>query len=342
MTEQGAVTFELWSRQSRLNVDVDGMARCSAETRTLYPTVIKAADRELRTLAFLVPQPTKSFPDTVLVIVAGRRIGFLPKSVAPDYRPVLNTLIESGLTPVTPCRIYAHETRIDLRASWLGRGRWNTHFNVMARVLLDEPHLIAPVNPVPRQAHRLLPPGVAVQLKDEEHHLDVLAPLVGDRGQAWVLATLHLASAKPGGGELVEVRVGDEPVGVLTAAMSRHYAPTIAHLDGDGVRAAARVLLTGNPLSVEGTLYAARAHELAAGWFEGAPTWSTVSTLRPVTHTIADLEAAVDIPRRPTRILFNPPPGWPVAADEAGPGPGWQPDPSWAAPPEGWEFWVAR
>jgi hypothetical protein len=38
--------------------------------------------------------------------------------------------------------------------------------------------------------------------------------------------------------------------------------------------------------------------------------------------------------------LFNPPPGWPIPAEDWVPPQGWKPDPSWPPAPEGWQFWV--
>lgn len=44
--------------------------------------------------------------------------------------------------------------------------------------------------------------------------------------------------------------------------------------------------------------------------------------------------------RAATRMLFNPPPGWPPVPQGWRPPLGWQPDPSWDAIPYGWPLWV--
>lgn len=41
-----------------------------------------------------------------------------------------------------------------------------------------------------------------------------------------------------------------------------------------------------------------------------------------------------------TRLVFNPPPGWPKPPPGWAPPAGWTPDPSWPPVPEGWPLWV--
>ncbi len=41
-----------------------------------------------------------------------------------------------------------------------------------------------------------------------------------------------------------------------------------------------------------------------------------------------------------TKLIFNPPPGWPRPPEGWTPPNGWTPDPSWPDPPEGWQLWM--
>ena len=41
-----------------------------------------------------------------------------------------------------------------------------------------------------------------------------------------------------------------------------------------------------------------------------------------------------------SRLIFNPPPGWPKPPDGWTPPKGWAPDPSWPEPPPGWQLWI--
>lgn len=43
-----------------------------------------------------------------------------------------------------------------------------------------------------------------------------------------------------------------------------------------------------------------------------------------------------------SRLIFNPPPGWPKPPEGWTPPKGWTPDPSWPEPPPGWQLWVAE
>lgn len=41
-----------------------------------------------------------------------------------------------------------------------------------------------------------------------------------------------------------------------------------------------------------------------------------------------------------SRVVFNPPPGWPKPPKGWVPPSGWQPDPNWPAAPPGWQLWI--
>lgn len=363
-----AVEFELWSRQAWTNLEVVGEAYHLKDIRRLFPKQIGSTDRERVGTAHLRPEPSNRFdPNAVRVIVDGIHVGYLPKELAASYAPILSALISDGRAPVTPCRIWGYEYQ-DFDVDARGRQTRSVRFDAQARIALDEPNLVVPVNQPPSVPHRLLPRGNSLQLKEEQKHLDVLVPLVGSTGEVWTYGTLHALETGVGRPDklLVEVRIDDEPIGVLTPAMGQHFLPVMNHLASQGETAAARVLLKGNALQVEATLYAARSHELGTAWLgessarttpyvqdstlptpDGLPTTEQPSAPMPGTstasvNTVADLAAPVAIPARPSRIVFNPAPGWPAAPDDFVPPPGWQPLPDWPAPPADWPYWVTR
>lgn len=373
MTTNSTIEFELWSRQSWTNFDVVGEQYRLDEIRALFPATLGPSDREIVGTASLVRDPTNPHdPNAVKVVMNGRHLGFLPKDAARSYSPVIAALNAAGFTAVTSCRIYGYETRDYQGVDRRGRDIWAMVFEAQARIALDEPHLLVPVNLPPSQAYRMIPRGNSLQVKEEEKHLDVLAPLVGQHGEAWVYARLAAITVASGRSEreLVELRINDEPIGVLTPAMSQHYLPIVRHLESNGEQAVAQVLLKGNDLKVEAVLYAAKAHELGPAWLSStapipgvprhsepastavspvhvlskatpsAPTAPVATTPAPAL-TVAEA-GPVSIPPKPSRIVFNPAPGWPAAPGGFEPPPGWQPIPDWPAAPDGWPFWVAR
>lgn len=361
------VEFELWSRQNWTNLDVVGESYRLKEIRRLFPRDLGPNDREYVGTAELVPEPTNKFdPNAVMVVAGGIHVGYLPKEVSASYFPALTALIGAGLSPITSCRIWGYEFE-DYDVDTRGRETRRTRFEAQARIALDDPHLIVPVNLPPTVPNRMLPRGNSLQLKEEEKHLDILAPLVGSQSEAWAYGTLHAIQATSGRTEklLVEIRIDDQPVGVLTPAMSQHFLPVLNHLAALGEVATARVLLRGNALKVEAVLYAARSHEIGAAWLSEtdgaapAPSSQASGSESPIekvvpsepeavlnhldaVRTVGDLATPIVIPPRPERIVFNPAPGWPSAPDGFEPGHGWQPLPEWPAPPADWQYWVTR
>lgn len=143
-------------------------------------------------------------------------------------------------------------------------------------------------------------------IRRSENHLDVLAPLVSEHGEARVYTTFHLMTVESGRTQknVVELRIDDQPIGQLTPATSSHYAPTIEHLALADQLVAAKTLLKGNPIQVEAVLHAARSHELDAAWL--APGGSQQDSPPPPA-----VARPVHIPPKPTAIVFQAPPGWP-------------------------------
>ena len=277
------------------------------------------------------------------VRVNGGVIGYLAKELAARYAAVLQSLMANGRIPTSSCRVWAYEHEDWQGTDRRGRDVYQRVLDARASLVLDEPHLCVPANLPPTKSHRLLPKGSALQVKGEEKHLDVLAPLVREYGEAWVYTTLHVLTVGSARSEkqVVELRVDGEPIGHLTPAMSSHFVPTIDHLARTEQLAVARTLLKGNPLQVEAVLHAAKSHELDNTWLSASPTRETPSSPPGGLSTRVRV-APVGVPPKPTRIVFQAPPGWPAPPVGWEPTPGWLPEPDWPAPPPGWQFWVLQ
>lgn len=301
----GLIDFELWSRQSWPNMDVVGEFYHQGEIRQLFPQKIDANDRELICTATLLPEPANEFdPNAVKVVVQGRHVGYLAKEIAGSYAPTLAALVRQGLLPVTPCRIYGYEYQ-DYDIDRRGREIRKTVFDAQARIALDEPHLIVPLNTPPSPSYRILPKGGSLQVREEEKHLDVLTPLVEAHGEGWVFATLHRLQVTSGRSEkvLIELRIDGEPIGVLTPAMSQHFLPAVDHLEAVGRLTVARVFLKGNALKVEAVLPFTQRNPTNST----DPGWERLREIKNMTPSLTEGVASSHSPRSSCLLLLNLP-----------------------------------
>lgn len=351
--------FELWNRGGWPRTDVVGEKFHTDAIRMLFPQGLGSGSVDYQGTARLVPEPDNPHdPNAIGVRVEGQLIGYLAKEQAARYVTVISSLVRNGFAPTVPCQVWAYEYQDWQGTDRAGRDIYQKTLDARATIVLDEPHLCVPINVPPSPPHRVLPHGGALQVKGEEEHLDVLAPLVEAHGEAWVYATLSALTVGSGKSEkrVVHLMIDGETIGYLTPAMSAHFTPAIDHLRESSEVVAAKVLLKGNAIQVEAVLHAARGHQLDAAWL-GTPTAATPppspaphnTSLVAQTHGVAADAAAEPagsqsfvLPPRPTSIVFNPAPGWPPPPDNWEPEPGWRPDPTWPAAPEGWPFWVAR
>lgn len=352
MVVSGLTEFELWSKGGWPRVEVAGEFYHQAEIRSLLPPTLGDGSVEVEATAHLVPEPGNKFDrHAVRVEVQGRVVGYLPKEVAPAYGPVLGALIERGFAPATACRIWAYERDEWKGADRLGHDIYERVLSAQVSVVLDAPHRIVPMNLEPTRSHKTLPHGGALQVRGEEKHLDVLAPWIERDGEGWIYAELRVIEVKTGKSSkaVVEIILDGDVIGELTPAMSAHFAPAVEHCASQGSSVVAKVLLKGNAMKVEAVLYAAKSHELDSSWVSGeavprTATSSESNSPAELTEQAPSEPGTVgsdfDIPPRPSRIVFTPPPGWPPAPPEWSPPQGWKPAPDWPAPPDNWQFWT--
>lgn len=355
MSVSGLTEFQLWSKGGWPRVEVAGEFHHQDEIRSLLPPTFPESGVEAEFTAYLMPEPHNRYDrNAVRVEVQGRTVGYLPKEIAGDYATVLTSLVSRGLAPATPCRIWAYE-----RQEWKGydnrdRDVYERVLNAQVSIVLDAPHRILPMNVEPVGPHRTLPHGSALQVRGEEKHLDVLAPWVAQHGEGWVYGELRSIAVQNGREpkEVVEILIDGQVIGELTPAMSAHYVPAIEHGAARGESVVAKVFLKGNALKVEAVLHAAKAHELGSDWVAGVTTSSAgappggsvpVDVAGEVVGPLPPpVGAGFILPPKPTRIVFNPAPGWPPAPHGWEPSMGWRPHPEWPSPPEGWQFWTAE
>jgi len=323
--------YLIWNRGGWPRVDVVGEQYHSKEIRRLFPGNMPMTGMDVTRLARFVPEPSNTYDrNAVRIEVDGLLIGYLRATLASQYQPIFLAMNREGLAPVTTCEIHGYQYPADSSGTWLSRN--SGEFDAQAWVVLDEPHLLRPVTAPPRVPYRELPHGSALQVRGEEAHLDVLAPLVGPPGESWVHGVLRAqepATEKAKRGVLIEVN--GSVIGDLTPASSAHFLPVIDHLAKAGQLAVAKVLLKGNRLKVEAVLHAAKAHELDASWIS-----HVVPAAAPPLGAAAQ---QVAIPAKP-RFVFQAPPGWPPVPAGFEPDVSWRPAPEWPTPPAGWEFWA--
>ena len=341
MTPPPSVEFALWNRGTGPNREVAGESFHEAAIRALLPRPVGDRGVELRLRAALVPEADNPFDrSAVRVLVQEQHVGYLPKEDASGFQPVLQSLLDRGLLPVTDCRLWASERDEWVRTDRRGRDVTRRVLNSRITLVLDDAHLCVPLNQPPARGHALLPHGSGTQVRKEEHHQDVLRRYVTRHGEAWTYATLHSITdhSTKTPKELVEVRIDRERIGELTPAMSADYRPIIEQLAGRERETAVKLLIKGNQVQAEAVLHAAKAHQLGAEWIAinldgrdgGSDRALAAATITPVHRPI---------PPKPPRVLFCVPPGWPPAPAGWEPPVGWMPDPTWPAAPGGWDFW---
>lgn len=363
MDVDGLIPFPLWNRGSWPQRDVAGESHRLNDIRRLFPKTITQST-DYTGIAVLLPEPkNRHDANAVMVWVDGRHIGYLARDEASQFSPVLQGLVAQGWLPTCPCSIWGYEYE-DWTTDRRGREVSTTAFRAKARLVLDEPHMCIPLNLPPNQRHAVLPHGSALQVHGEENYLENLRPYTNEHGEGWVHATLHHVEEqlKTTSRTVVELRIDAEPIGHLTPAMSKNYLPVIHHLELQGITTTARAIVKGNSLTAEAVLHAAKAHELDSHWLsENAtsvgdpPQTSSEAPASQLAASVIAQDSSVTvggasasshalhqpIPTKPTRIVFNPPPGWPPA-DGNEPPAGWIAPGDWPRAPDGWKYWVAQ
>lgn len=220
--------------------------------------------------ASLVPEPDNPHDaNAISVRVNGHVVGYLDRSAAQLFRPIIHRIAASGLAATTSARIWAV-----VRESWDDNGA--ARFFSSVRVYLPEPHQIIPLNSRAQENVAVLPWGGALQVTGEDVHFSHLFNYVPENGEGLVILTMHRFTHTLKNGtekELVEVRLDGERVGQLTAASSNHYLPTLDHAADSGKLLGIWARLKGSGLAAELVIQGAKATELNDQWLRIMPVF---------------------------------------------------------------------
>lgn len=276
--------FALWGRGiSYGNVEVKGTEHRQDAILSLLPRQRLREGADLDTTAQLVPEPTNPYDSNAVGCwVDGRLIGYLPREVAVRYHSALAQFVRSGRVPTTNAHVWAREVDDYDYDYDTGRQTKQKKYYTSARIGLAEPDLLGPINLAPPKPRAELPDGGAAKVTGAQENFKHLLSVLGNRSRAWAYASLEATTltGPRSSKTVVQVLINGRPAGTLSPQMSNSYLPIVEPLSAAGCRTVVRVLLTGSPVSVAATIYAAKAHELSHEWFADLESELGVS-LRP-------------------------------------------------------------
>lgn len=277
--------FALWGRGiSYGNVEVKGTEHRQDAILSLLPRQRLREGADLDTTAQLVPEPTNPYDSNAVGCwVDGRLIGYLPREVAARYHSALAQFVRSGRVPTTNAHVWAREFDDYDYDYDTGRQTKQRKYYTSARVCLAEPELLGPINLAPPRPRAELPDGGAAKVTGTQEHLQHLLAVLGNRSRAWAYASLEAktVTGSRSSKTVVEVMINGRPAGTLSPQMSNSYLPIVEPLSAAGCRTVVCALLTGSPVSVAATIYAARAHEVSHEWISALETELGISLRSP-------------------------------------------------------------
>jgi hypothetical protein len=188
--------------------------------------------------AELVREPRNRYDrNAVRVDVAGEVVGYLPRTDAPTYHQLVDTLWEQRLAATCWAR---------LTGGW-DRGPYDR--GSIGLILDIDPRL----QPCGKEVSLVLPAHHRVSVTGEEHCQDVLRRMLGRRREIDTVAKLRLVDHHPrrtGIGPVVEVEMGGAPMW-LTAKMTERYGQIVKTTADAGITAACEALIASGPGKIE-------------------------------------------------------------------------------------------
>lgn len=196
-----------------------------------------------RVIAELVREPRNRHDrNAVAVQVGGSTVGYIPRSAAPRWGPIVEHLWETGFLATA----YA-----EITGGW-DRGRRDRGSFGLQLWCADPPEVFDP------QRHPTLVPQYRVSVTGEQHHQDLLAPLDGLDG----LVRLEVATHPRRDSELaVRVRIAGDVIGYLTSKMSGRYGPLIESYEREGRDAFALASARQREKKIEAYVYLPSIHK---------------------------------------------------------------------------------
>ncbi|GAA2683818.1 hypothetical protein [Actinoplanes palleronii] len=315
--------FQLWGQAGWASAEVVGETHYAKAIRALFNGDFNPQGTDLTVPVQLIPDRSNRHDRNAVGVWSGTALlGHLPRPEAARYVHVLTALTKRNLVPEVNAQIHGRE--------WGEYDGRPPAFVGTIRLDLAEPHMIVPANDPPRQEHRLLPTGSALQVNGYERHADALAPFQRPEGECWAYVTLHEMAD-----HLVEVRLGDIRVGDLSPKMSVELTPVLRYQSERGLVVAARAIVKSNVNKTEVLLYVARVQDLPESVAGPAARLATSGRVAPVsppatTTPVLATSTGPDLPAAGTSAV----PSWMATSDAV---------PTWAsAPSDAQPTWMDR
>lgn len=211
----------------------------------------------------LVPEPDNPYDSNAISVrYENQVLGYIAAEQAPDFLPLVTTVIKARRVPTVAADIWAvkRNTRNGIRI----------YSNV--RINLS-PELEVPENNAPSRPYSIIPRGRTVQVIGEEKHFDVLSEYIS-KEPLNVLVTLEIETVTTSRTEkeIIGIYLDDRPVGTLSPATSISLIPTIRYLnEQQGVVAVAWAKVIGSRLAAEIKLDITRAESIDDEFLDGDP-----------------------------------------------------------------------
>lgn len=317
--------YALWNarRSTWADYDVVGSRNYLPAIARLFPRDWDRAGHEIHRDFALVPEPDNPYDEQAVSVRAdGDVVGYIAHGDLGEWAPVVYRVAGSGCTATVPGRIWMVMQEDWGQLDWRGNPR--TSRGAYVRIRLGEPELALPRNDPPAMPHTLLPRGGFVKVTQTQDHFDALFEHVPESGRGLLYATLHaetITTARSST-DVIEVRIDDEPIGVLTADMSKRFLPLVEHLRGRGLIPTCRAEITGSSVAAEVRIDAVKANEADDAVLDGpAVTVPALVAERPDPHDydVPDAYRGSERARRgEPRDAGRETPPTPAAAPDAG------------------------
>lgn len=303
-------TYPLWGRGFWYDCIFDVEKREQPTVRSMFPKDWSGEGTNVEVDLELVPDPSGPHGrSSMSVRLEGRLIGFLDAEQGRIWAGVVRRVLASGFVPVTRGRIFARQYE-----AFKG-----TEFWANVQVCLGDPSDALPRNEPPALRYTMLPRSAIVQVTKEDEYSDALLKILPTGGHGVYFVTLHERAPEGRGKPLVEVRIDDQCVGLLSSQMSQRFLPLIRHLRDRGLLAACWGDVTGSAVAAEVRIDAVKANEASSELLSGPPV--TVPALVPelsdpslydITATLSQLKPLPPVAPEKPRATLAEPPEWAV------------------------------
>lgn len=242
------------TRSTWCNQKIVGCSFYRSTIQKLQRVAEVAEDGALHFPVTLIPEPDNPYSESgcaISVRWAGKTIGYIPETDAPEYWPEVCRITASGYVASAHARLWFHGNVKDLDTELYGS------------VALKDPGTLIPLNDPPMEGYAVIPFGGRIQVTKESDHFDVLQEHVPARGSGQIIVTLHrIMVGKNGDLPRIEVRLDNQRVGELTKVSSEKLLPAVEYFESMGLSTACNAQISGSSLAAEVVLFAQKATEM--------------------------------------------------------------------------------